>query len=502
MDPNSLAAPKVHADENSAEIIPGQFYFTTVRSKPALVLGTHYFSVDDELIYENFYSDFGPLNLALIYRYCVKLNRKLKTFCKAPQHTKVVHYTTFDARKRANAALLVGSYLVICLDKTPEEAYKLLIAGNSAPLLPFRDASMGASTYNLTVLDCLHGIHKALVNKFFDFRTFNLSEYEHYEKVENGDFNWIIPKKFLAFCGPHSKTCIENGYPLHAPEAYVPYFKKHNVSTIIRLNKKIYDATRFVDSGFDHRDLFFVDGSIPSESIVQLFLTISENAKGAVAIHCKAGLGRTGTLIALYMMKHYKFTAAECIAWIRICRPGSVIGPQQNFLEAKQMQCWTEGKAYRLNQLQQARQLDTKDVKDINLHSYSDVLFGVDGMKIAEFSTQLSGKQMDASGQIIKTQGDKLNAIKARRSLKVTNKIARSKCRSSALRERAAHLNHPVVAVGRSQVGPGRTDKGLSMKHPTNVIADHQPVAKRITRKLAAEAGMKLRSGKSTVRCQ
>ena len=47
-----------------------------------------------------------------------------------------------------------------------------------------------------------------------------------------------------------------------------------------------------------------------------------------------AGLGRTGTLIALYMMKHYKFTAAESIAWIRICRPGSVIGPQQNFLEA------------------------------------------------------------------------------------------------------------------------------------------------------------------------
>ncbi len=32
---------------------------------------------------------------------------------------------------------------------------------------------------------------------------------------------------------------------------------------------------------------------------------------------CAAGLGRTGTLIACYMMKHYKFTAAECIAWAR-----------------------------------------------------------------------------------------------------------------------------------------------------------------------------------------
>ncbi len=46
-------------------------------------------------------------------------------------------------------------------------------------------------------------------------------------------------------------------------------------------------------------------------------------------MHCKAGLGRTGTLIACYMMKHYQMTAAECIAWLRIVRPGSVIGPQQ-----------------------------------------------------------------------------------------------------------------------------------------------------------------------------
>jgi len=46
-----------------------------------------------------------------------------------------------------------------------------------------------------------------------------------------------------------------------------------------------------------------------------------------------AGLGRTGTLIDCYLMKHYKFTAPEAIAWTRIARPGSVIGPQQHYLE-------------------------------------------------------------------------------------------------------------------------------------------------------------------------
>lgn len=77
------------------------------------------------------------------------------------------------------------------------------------------------------------------------------------------------------------------GYPLHAPEAYFPYFRKHNVTAIIRLNKKIYDARRFTDAGFDHYDLFFIDGSVPSEAIVRQFLEICENAEGAIAVHCK-----------------------------------------------------------------------------------------------------------------------------------------------------------------------------------------------------------------------
>ena len=55
-----------------------------------------------------------------------------------------------------------------------------------------------------------------------------------------------------------------------------------------------------------------------------------------MAIHCKAGLGRTGTLIGLYAMKHYKFPAAAFIGWIRIARPGSILGPQQHYLIEKE----------------------------------------------------------------------------------------------------------------------------------------------------------------------
>lgn len=197
----------------------------------------------------------------------------------------------------------------------------------------FRDASFGAPCYQISLKDCLSAIYECHRLGFFNFDDFNVKEYEYYERVEYGDLNWIVPDKFIAFCGPHAKLNNENGYPLHAPESYFSYFRQNNVTTIVRLNKKIYDASQFINAGFDHRDLFFRDGSTPTDNIVRQFLKIAENTNGAIAVHCKAGLGRTGSLIGCYIMKHYHLTAHETIAWIRICRPGSVIGHQQQWLE-------------------------------------------------------------------------------------------------------------------------------------------------------------------------
>lgn len=331
----------------ASEYIPDRLYFVTLKTtiKPKSTANTHYFCIDDELVYENFYADFGPLNLSLLYRYCTKLNRKLKSYSLAKK--KIVHYTTLDSHKRANAAFLISAYSVIYLDKTPEEAFKPLVGGFNPPFVPFRDASFGVSIYTITILDCLKAVDKAYKAGFFDFDDFDYDEYEHYEKVQNGDFNWLVPEKFLAFCGPHAQSKIENGYPLHSPESYFPYFRLHHVTCIVRLNKKIYDSKRFTNAGFHHQDLFFIDGSTPPDSILKKFLELCENEEGAVAVHCKAGLGRTGSLIGCYIMKHWRWTAMETVAWLRICRPGSIIGHQQEWLEEKEAEMWAEGDQYR-----------------------------------------------------------------------------------------------------------------------------------------------------------
>ena len=50
-------------------------------------------------------------------------------------------------------------------------------------------------------------------------------------------------------------------------------------------------------------------------------------------MHCRAGLGRTGTLIGLYLMHKYRCSSRIAIAWLRLCRPGSIVGEQQQFME-------------------------------------------------------------------------------------------------------------------------------------------------------------------------
>lgn len=89
----------------------------------------------------------------------------------------------------------------------------------------------------------------------------------------------------------------------------------------------------FRDVGLKFYDLFFPDCTAPPFEIVERFLEIVESTEGAIAVHCFAGMGRTGTLIACYMIKHLDFNAAEATAWCRLCRYGSIIGVQYKFLE-------------------------------------------------------------------------------------------------------------------------------------------------------------------------
>ena len=321
--------------DGDAEIIPGVLYlhYTTTPQVPAASIpdGSLYYHCDDDIIYEPFCADFGPCNLAQTWRFCQRLQHLIN---RAEDECKLAFLVVGShPYKRANVAVLTGIYMVLYMDIPAKRAYEVI--RHLEPFCGFRDASSGPPLYTLGVEEVLMGMDRAKQVGFINWHkgeVFDADEYEHYEQVENGDLNWIVPGKFLAFAGPYGERKNFGGWHTLTPEDYLEYFKKHNITSVVRLNKKMYDGQRFVDHGIQHHDLYFPDGTCPTDLILERFLEIAETETGALAVHCKAGLGRTGVLICCYMMKHHGFSAEEAMGWIRVARPGSVLGPQQHYL--------------------------------------------------------------------------------------------------------------------------------------------------------------------------
>jgi cell division cycle 14 len=115
------------------------------------------------------------------------------------------------------------------------------------------------------------------------------------------------------------------------PKFFIPFFQDNGVKMVVRLNEKMYEEHEFEDYKVKTVDMEFPDGSNPSNTMAMKFIHMCEKevSKGrAIAVHCRAGLGRTGTLIGLYLMSKYDVDARAAIAWLRLCRPGSVVGNQ------------------------------------------------------------------------------------------------------------------------------------------------------------------------------
>jgi len=144
---------------NVVEIMPSRLYWLARRTVPKDTATSHFFSIDAMLRYDAFNADFGPLSLGQTFRYCRMVEAKLNNPSLAGK--RIIHCCLQDPRLRANAACLMCLYQVIVQRKTPEEAYRPF-CGIDPPFFPFRDAIDGPCSFQLTILDCLEGMHKAL----------------------------------------------------------------------------------------------------------------------------------------------------------------------------------------------------------------------------------------------------------------------------------------------------------------------------------------------------
>jgi cell division cycle 14 len=185
---------------------------------------------------------------------------------------------------------LAASFRLISLQVSPHEALQPF-ADILTRLPHYRDASSFPSTFDLPISACIHGLARAMRIGWYDPNTFDPRHWAELEPVERGDMNWLIPDKLLAFASPYHTNLVQ-GFRVCTPGDIVPTLKQLNIDTIIRLNNPTYDETAFKEAGFTHLEMYFPDGSLPPDALLWRFLEIVEGP-AIIALHCKAGLGRT-----------------------------------------------------------------------------------------------------------------------------------------------------------------------------------------------------------------
>lgn len=129
--------------------------------------------------------------------------------------------------------------------------------------------------------------------------------------IDRGD--WLIEGRLLGCAYPRR-------------EAALAALADQGIALLINLHERAHGLAHLAHHGLSEVHLPVPDFQPPTiEQLIQAITVIDRALAGGrpVAVHCGAGLGRTGTVLACYLV-HQGHTPAEAIARVRAVRPGSV----------------------------------------------------------------------------------------------------------------------------------------------------------------------------------
>jgi atypical dual specificity phosphatase len=119
--------------------------------------------------------------------------------------------------------------------------------------------------------------------------------------------------------------------PYPRTETVLAWLARVGVTMLVNLHEQAHDPAPLARHGLRQVHLPVPDFTPPTpaqieEGVATIIRTLA--AGGGVAVHCGAGLGRTGTLLACYLVARGHDPSAA-IEQVRESRPGSIEMPEQ-----------------------------------------------------------------------------------------------------------------------------------------------------------------------------
>jgi atypical dual specificity phosphatase len=138
--------------------------------------------------------------------------------------------------------------------------------------------------------------------------------------------------------GPPNFSVVDEwvaGSGLPSRKTHIRFLKQRGVTAIVSLTESPLPDELLAGENIAYLHFPLKDHQPPRpEDVLRIVEAVESLVKSErkVLIHCQAGYGRTGTVLAAYFMKKEGLSWADALAKVRSIRPGSVEKGQESTL--------------------------------------------------------------------------------------------------------------------------------------------------------------------------